>query len=67
MAHIHESKSIGMMYWARPVHGKLSLAASEHHDIRWCALAELETLSPPMSDAVKWCCRAAIREISTAP
>jgi len=58
---------IGMMYWARPLQGKLSLAAAEHHDIRWCTLEDLETLSPPMSDAVKWYCRAAIREISHWP
>ena len=58
---------IGMMYWARPLPGKLSLAAAEHHDIRWCTLEDLETLSPPMSDAVKWYCRAAIREISHWP
>ena len=43
------------------------LAAGEHHDIRWCGLEELEALSPPMTDAVKWYCRAAIREISRAP
>ena len=41
------------------------LAANEHHDIRWCSAAELDKLQPPMSDAVKWYCRAAIREISS--
>jgi len=46
---------------------RLTLAAAEHHDIRWCALNELDTLSPPMTDAVKWYCRAALREISTQP
>lgn len=56
---------IGMIYWARPKNGKLSLAAEEHHDIRWCTLEELDKLSPPMTDAVKWYCRAAIREISS--
>lgn len=40
------------------------LATAEHHDIRWCSSAELDTLSPPMSDAVKWYCRKAIEEIS---
>jgi 8-oxo-dGTP pyrophosphatase MutT (NUDIX family) len=71
---------IGMMYWARPKVGPRcraasddqqvvsttpALAAAEHHDIRWCSDAELDKLQPPMSDAVKWYCRAAIREISS--
>jgi 8-oxo-dGTP pyrophosphatase MutT (NUDIX family) len=72
---------IGMMYWARlknvarasrpfgsETHGqdaRATLAADEHHDIRWCSAAELDKLQPPMSDAVKWYCRAAIREISS--
>ncbi|HXA43930.1 MAG TPA: NUDIX domain-containing protein [Candidatus Angelobacter sp.] len=57
---------IGMIYWARPKSGALALAAAEHHDIRWCTVHELETLQPPMSDAVKWYCRKAIEEISRA-
>jgi 8-oxo-dGTP pyrophosphatase MutT (NUDIX family) len=64
---------IGMIYWARPKAGlalradrtNLTLATSEHHDIRWCSAADLDTLQPPMSDAVKWYCRTAIREISS--
>jgi 8-oxo-dGTP pyrophosphatase MutT (NUDIX family) len=64
---------IGMMYWARPKVGSarcadrtnLTLATAEHHDIRWCSAAELDKLQPPMLDAVKWYCRAAIREISS--
>jgi len=71
---------IGMIYWARPkLVAKASslcasqnhrqdvcatLAASEHHDIRWCSSADLDKLQPPMSEAVKWYCRSAIREIS---
>ena len=55
---------IGMIYWARPKDGKMTLATEEHHDIRWCSLADLEKLSPPMTDAVKWYCHQAIREIS---
>jgi 8-oxo-dGTP pyrophosphatase MutT (NUDIX family) len=68
---------IGMIYWARPKAGSArdadrtsprdvptTLAAGEHHDIRWCSLADLEILTPPMSDAVKWYCRKAIEEIS---
>lgn len=54
---------IGMIYWARPRSGSLQLAAAEHHDIRWCGVAELEALQPPLSDAVKWYCRQALREI----
>jgi 8-oxo-dGTP pyrophosphatase MutT (NUDIX family) len=54
---------IGMIYWARPRNGQLKLAASEHHDIRWCSSADLDMLQPPMSDAVKWYCRKALEEI----
>ncbi|HXE43048.1 MAG TPA: NUDIX domain-containing protein [Candidatus Baltobacteraceae bacterium] len=70
---------IGMIYWARPKVGSArradrtsqrdvptNLATEEHHDIRWCSSAELDKLSPPMSDAVKWYCRKAIEEISAA-
>ncbi|HEU5397621.1 MAG TPA: NUDIX domain-containing protein [Verrucomicrobiae bacterium] len=59
---------IGMIYWARPVGAgaaaRATLAAAEHHDIRWCSAADLDTLQPPMSGAVKWYCRQAIVEIS---
>jgi 8-oxo-dGTP pyrophosphatase MutT (NUDIX family) len=64
---------IGMIYWACPKRGSgapaagPTLAPAEHHDIRWCSAADLDTLQPPMSDAVKWYCRAAIREISSRP
>jgi 8-oxo-dGTP pyrophosphatase MutT (NUDIX family) len=54
---------IGMMYWARPKHGTLTLSASEHHDIRWCSAADLNNLQPPMTAAVKWYCRAALSEV----
>jgi 8-oxo-dGTP pyrophosphatase MutT (NUDIX family) len=43
----------------------LTLATAEHHDIRWCSPAELDMLQPPMSNAIKWYCRTAIREISS--
>lgn len=56
---------IGMIYWARPVNGQISLAEQEHHAIRWANAAELEELAPPMKDSVKWYCQTAIREIST--
>jgi ADP-ribose pyrophosphatase YjhB (NUDIX family) len=56
---------IGMIYWARPKNSAaIKLATGEHHDIRWCSLEDLEKLSPPMTDAVKWYCRQAIEEIS---
>ena len=54
---------IGMIYWARPKNGAVTLAATEHHDIRWCSPAELQGLEPAMSEAVKWYCLKAIEEI----
>jgi 8-oxo-dGTP pyrophosphatase MutT (NUDIX family) len=54
---------IGIIYLARPKSGKVTLAPAEHHEIRWCNQAELEKLDPPMSDAVKYFCLAAIREV----
>ena len=54
---------IGMIYWARPRGGVLACAVEEHHDIRWCSAADLDRLSPPMSDAVKWYCRKALEEV----
>ncbi len=53
---------IGLIYWARPRTGTLTLATEEHHDIRWCTPADLEQLQPPMSDAVKWYCLKALTE-----
>ncbi len=58
---------IGMIYWARPKSGITTLATAEHHDIRWCSEADLESLQPPMSNAVKWYCQKAIAEISAQP
>ena len=54
---------IGMIYWARPRNGSLTLASAEHHDIRWCSAADLDNLHPPMSNAVKWYCRKALEEV----
>lgn len=54
---------IGMIYWARPKGGTVTLSASEHHDIRWCSSADLDALQPPMSSAVKWYCRKALEEV----
>jgi len=48
---------IGMIYWARPKRGGDAPVAE-------LAIADLDTLQPPMSGAVKWYCRKAIGEIS---
>jgi len=55
---------IGMIYWARPKNGTVTLASAEHHDIRWCSVDELEKLNPPMTQAVKWYCQRAIKEVA---
>jgi 8-oxo-dGTP pyrophosphatase MutT (NUDIX family) len=63
---------IGLIYWARPRlparPGAADIApilsAGEHHEIRWCASADLDRLRPPMDDAVKWYCRKAIEEVA---
>ena len=44
--------------------GTLTLSAAEHHDICWCSTQDLDQLQPPMSQAVKWYCRAALREVA---
>ncbi|HEY9175230.1 MAG TPA: NUDIX domain-containing protein [Verrucomicrobiae bacterium] len=54
---------IGLIYWARPKSGTATLAPAEHHAIRWCASEDLDQLSPPMSNAVKWYCRKALAEV----
>jgi 8-oxo-dGTP pyrophosphatase MutT (NUDIX family) len=56
---------IGMIYWARPKSCNATLAAAEHHAIRWCSASELDALEPAMSDAVKWYCRKALEELSS--
>jgi 8-oxo-dGTP pyrophosphatase MutT (NUDIX family) len=58
---------IGMIYWARPAGGRLTLAPAEHHDIRWCARQDLERLAPPLDAAVKWYCLKALEEMAAAP
>lgn len=55
---------IGMIYWARPRNGAMTLATAEHHNICWRGPDELDSLSPPMSEAVKWYCRKAIEELA---
>jgi 8-oxo-dGTP pyrophosphatase MutT (NUDIX family) len=54
---------IGMIYWARPKNGTMTLASEEHHDIRWCTAAELEELVPPIPDAIRWYCLKALEEV----
>jgi 8-oxo-dGTP pyrophosphatase MutT (NUDIX family) len=54
---------IGMIYWARPRHGTLTLAAAEHHDIRWCSAGELNGLQPGVSEAIRWYCLKALEEL----
>ena len=54
---------IGMIYFARPRGGDVTLASEEHHDIRWVGGAELDTMQPAMTNAVKWYCRAALKEL----
>ena len=61
---IHDThEHIGMIYLARPKGGRLSLAAAENHDIRWCSPRDLLGLPPAMDEAVKWYCRKAIEEM----
>jgi 8-oxo-dGTP pyrophosphatase MutT (NUDIX family) len=55
---------IGLIYWAQPKNGTLTLSSTEHHDIRWCSSDDLDRLEPTMSDAVKWYCRKALEEIT---
>jgi len=62
---IHDThEHIGLIYFARPRGGDVTLAPEEHHDIRWFRGEELDGLHPPMSGAVKWYCRTALRELS---
>jgi 8-oxo-dGTP pyrophosphatase MutT (NUDIX family) len=54
---------VGLIYWARPRQGTVTLAAREHHAIRWCTEQELDPLQPPMVAAVQWYCRQALAEV----
>ena len=63
---------IGMIYWARPKGAAQTATRSPlpPPSITTSAGAsadELDKLQPPMTDAVKWYCRAALREISRLP
>lgn len=57
---------IGMIYWARPRRGTITLAQSEHHAIRWCSAQEIEELDPPVHPSVKWYCLRAIEGVTAA-
>jgi 8-oxo-dGTP pyrophosphatase MutT (NUDIX family) len=37
-----EHRHLGMVYFARPVEGEVTLAPAEHHAIRWYTLPEIE-------------------------
>lgn len=54
---------IGMIYFARPKSGDLTLASAEHHAIRWVSASEMDELSPPLSGAIRWYCLKALEEI----
>lgn len=54
---------VGMIYFARPKTTTVALSAKEHFAIRWCSIDDMETLQPPLSEAIKWYCCKAIEEI----
>jgi len=54
---------IGMIYWARPKSGTVTLAEAEHHGIRWCSATDLDGLHPAMAAPVKWYCLKALEEL----
>ena len=55
---------IGMIYWARPRGGKLTLSKGEHLGINWFSAEQIDHLQPSLSNAVKWYCLKAIEEVS---
>lgn len=57
---------IGLMYLARVVRGDIRCATAEHHAIRWCSAKELESLTPPLNEAVRWYCLHAIQEVTAS-
>ena len=54
---------IGLIYWGRPKSGEVALATAEHWAIRWCSAQDLDSLQPPLSDAVRWYALKALEEI----
>ena len=61
-----QHEHIGLIYWARRRGGTVSLAAEEHHAIRWCSATDLDYLEPPLSASVKWYCLKALAELGPA-
>ena len=61
---IHDThEHVGLIYWARPRGGRLTLASAEHHELRWCTPEELETLQPPLDPPIRWYARKALEEV----
>ena len=58
-----DHQHIGMIYFARVPNDDLTLAPAEHHAIRWVSRADLDTLEPPLSGAIRWYCHQALKEI----
>jgi 8-oxo-dGTP pyrophosphatase MutT (NUDIX family) len=56
-------RHVGLIYWARPRQGQLTLAPAEHHAIRWCTTSDLDSLDPAISPAVRWYCVKALEEV----
>lgn len=54
---------IGMIYWATTDSAELQLEEEEHLDIRWCSPEDLDQLSPPIPQAIKWYALKALEEI----
>lgn len=60
-----QHEHIGLIYWARPTRGKVTLSPTEHYDIRWCSFEDLASLHPPLSPAIDWYCRQALAEVGS--
>jgi 8-oxo-dGTP pyrophosphatase MutT (NUDIX family) len=54
---------VGLIYWARPKRGTVTLAPAEHHAIRWCQASDLDQLAPALAPSVKWYCLHALAEM----
>ncbi len=62
---INEShQHIGMIYFARVLSGDLTLSTREHFVIRWCSIGDLAELNPPLSNAIRWYCEQALKELN---
>ena len=54
---------IGMIYWAKSDSRDLTLSHREHHAIGWYRQNDLDALNPPLSPAILWYCRQALKEL----